>query len=302
MYVLHTIDYLDPGADGIEVIWDMSNVEITSSNAIRVITPDESPYRSSFPNSNICYDFGGGNYLFSTKGEAFYSRDGGVANGVAIPQEDPQQTLRFPLSYGASYKDDFSSEFTIEKLQLNRAGSISAEVVAEGTLIMPYGVIEDVLKLRITEEFTDSYLILGDTATTSTTNTSYHFLKSGLGEVILTLASIESNSVKSTSYGTMLDREAAEHIIAQDAPVRAITLKFDSSNSLLSIQFVSEWQGEIEIQLKDIKGNNQVTESGLNVVPGPFETELDLAQLPDATYLLHLQMDGRETLLKVVKE
>ena len=158
-YVLHTIEYVDPGKS---IIWDLSEVKIISSNAVEVIAPSESPFAADFADSELCYDLGNGEYMFYNLKDNAYENTGGIANGSLIRHTDPRRLLSFPLEIGDGSKDTYESTFTVEGIRFERTGTMDIRIMDEGTAIFPFGIMDDVIKIRVQEDIEDRYTVMGE--------------------------------------------------------------------------------------------------------------------------------------------
>lgn len=299
-FVLHTIDYINPGK---EVIWDLSEVTIRSSNAVDIINPADSPFGNHFTDSDLCYDLGNGEYLYYAKNSNAYSALGGFSQGEILRNVNPKDLIRFPFKEGMSFKDEYSSTFKLKGVEFRREAEIECRIMGEGTAIFPFGIMDDVIKVRVTENIEDHYKVLGEQpAVLRSSKESYYFLKAGVNEIILTLNIVKQEGKEISRYGTLLDTGELSELLSMNAPIRAIHPKVDSTGAQLDVKLISEWTGELHISLKDLKGKDALDPIGMKVVPGSVRTSFDWSKLENGTYIMSLQLDDRLSQLKVMKE
>jgi Secretion system C-terminal sorting domain len=150
-FTLHTVYAgLTPGNSGENITWDFSNLAPGTSATTTVIAPEDAPMGGSFPNSNGATDAGGGVYGFFSVTPASYSFCG-INTGFSVAYyDDPQDFLQFPFTYGDSYADPYHSNFT-SGVDFERTGTMTVEADAWGTLILPWGTVQNAIRIHATE-------------------------------------------------------------------------------------------------------------------------------------------------------
>ncbi len=105
---IHRSNYMNPGASGANVIWDLSALTDNSSEVISYTAANP-----SFPGSNITGNFQGGvsaNFIFDNAGQQYRAI---TAGSTVIDYSNPQTSLKFPITYNTSFNDDFYATFLV---------------------------------------------------------------------------------------------------------------------------------------------------------------------------------------------
>ncbi len=155
---------LSTGLTGDIVTWDFSDVVPLHSQTAKVVSASNTPHGASFPNADIAVAYSEGLKMGSTANVTyeFFSDNGNqfMLNGLTtdnlvVNYSNPQTLTFAELTYGDRYKDDFSGNFKVNKSAIEKTGKVKVNVDAYGTLILPYGTLEDVLRIKTVREYTD---------------------------------------------------------------------------------------------------------------------------------------------------
>ncbi|MBE9491949.1 MAG: T9SS type A sorting domain-containing protein [Bacteroidetes bacterium] len=152
---------LIPGPDGANVTWDFSVLTNTGVMQVNAVDPATTGYGGDFPEANIAMDYLTGVYSFgigNTTG--FYDvgmvADTGGGEALLIHYTDSRQFMSYPFTYNNSFLDTYYAEYTlVADIIVNGNMTITAD--AYGTLILPTGTVNNVLRIKnITTEI-DSF-------------------------------------------------------------------------------------------------------------------------------------------------
>ncbi|MFW6276609.1 MAG: hypothetical protein ACOC2K_02910, partial [Bacteroidota bacterium] len=146
---------VNEGQGGADRSWNFSDIQKNNEPAMEVtyIEPSETPYASNFPTANIAIDQ---DTLFS-----FYENSSNQIVRLGIQGEDIKETLTdteisltLPFTYGDTHSDTFEGtiETTIQgtPYTMNRSGSLTAEADAYGSITLPTGTFNNVLRVKHT--------------------------------------------------------------------------------------------------------------------------------------------------------
>lgn len=151
-FVTNSSDWVSEGSAGSNVTWDLSALTINQVTPVSIEAPS-----GSFPNSNVDYNFVGSSQLYyynnGVKQTVYYQ----MAGTTLITFSDPMDMVTFPLDMSMNFTDNFTATFTSSGYNFVRQGT--NEVVADGygTLITPEGTFTDVLRVKTTQIYTDTY-------------------------------------------------------------------------------------------------------------------------------------------------
>lgn len=144
---------------GANKTWDLSSVNGQSITYF-IVDPDSTADGGKYPNA----DYASVDTVQNT--ESFYTSSGADLSlvGQFIPNQvrsgyknDLREILKFPISYNDSHQETFSG--TTENLLVgqtyNRSGDSKIKAAGYGTLILPYGTVNNVLMVRRVLNYSD---------------------------------------------------------------------------------------------------------------------------------------------------
>ncbi|MFM9985141.1 MAG: T9SS type A sorting domain-containing protein [Flavobacteriales bacterium] len=286
-FTLHTVYAgLSAGSSGENVTWDFSNLAPGTSATTTVIAPEDAPMGSSFPNSNGATDAGGGVYGFFSVTAASYSFCG-INTGFSVAfYDDPQDFLRFPFTYGDSYADPYHSNFT-SGVDFERTGTMTVEADAWGTLILPWGTVQNAVRIHATEEAIDESDVLDLTYFTD----YYTWYAPGFHGSVL---SYSAQSVDGGDPSEMYIYSAEVQIdVAETATKPALSIYPNPAREMVNFKVA----GDVEfLEITDAQG--RLVEQ-ISVVTSAFT--LDLSHLPAGIYLVAITGNERREVQQLIK-
>ncbi len=154
---------LTPGPDGAGVTWDFSVLTNTDFMQVEAIEPSATGYGGDFPEANIAFDHQQGIYSFGIVNSTGFYDVGMVAdtNGEAllIHYTDSRQCKSYPFTYNDSFTDTYYAEFTMVKVDITINGTMTVTGDAYGTLIIPTGTFNNVLRIKTITTQVDSFFM-----------------------------------------------------------------------------------------------------------------------------------------------
>ncbi len=163
---------VDLSFDGENQVWNAAKLEggYTWEVSESFIATSATPYETNFPEANVA------NVLpYSIL--AFYEDNQNELNLVGSKSEDWNETtysdsktiLKFPMAFGDSFEDTYSSITVYDDdnyVPFTDVGTIEVTADAYGDLILPYGTIENTIRIKTvdsriqtTENYGDSELL-----------------------------------------------------------------------------------------------------------------------------------------------
>ena len=148
--------WINQGGSGASQTWNFlavtASTAAVSASSISAVTSGNA---ANFPNANQQLNTGanaGMNKVSSTTSQNY----GTVSGTVNIVYSDPEDQMRYPFSMGSSYSDPFYATFTNGGYNFFRKGTTSLNADAYGTLQLPGGTYSNVLRIHLTQIYTDS--------------------------------------------------------------------------------------------------------------------------------------------------
>lgn len=139
-------DSIFEGMAGENVVWDFSDLEVDPFNFYEILDPSLTPYSADFPEADyVMFDYNN-YYDYYQCDEERHSALGNSFNQLS----DPQDLLRFPMTYLDEFVDTYVSE--------EKWGTDSILADGYGTLILPYGTFDNVLRVRDINNYSTPFL------------------------------------------------------------------------------------------------------------------------------------------------
>lgn len=189
---------LTSGTSGPNQTWDYSGLVSSSVVSSTVESPSATPYASYFPNATMAgSSISGQAYSYSElSSTGSYTHGIGADNGFSSSvtvYTDPEQTIPFPFTYNSTSSDNFEavSYDGLGNIFLTRTGSNSIVGDGYGTLKLPDATYENVLRLKLTQSYTDvrkngDYIL----STTDYESECYYWYLPGNATSLLSIMSI----------------------------------------------------------------------------------------------------------------
>jgi NADPH-dependent 7-cyano-7-deazaguanine reductase QueF-like protein len=152
-------NYIAQGNSGASQTWNFA--AITPVTAGTVATYTNGAVNSSdlvtFPSANIVQTFTNGQKSFFTTTSSSYQFQGVIAGAQVIDYSNPEDQMRFPMTFGtASYTDAFVAAVDNGAQQFSRIGNSTVVADGYGTIILPGGTYTNVLRVKNTQIYQDS--------------------------------------------------------------------------------------------------------------------------------------------------
>jgi hypothetical protein len=148
--------WINQGGSGASQTWNFLAVTAsTAAVSVSSISAVTSGNAINFPNANQQLNTGanaGMNKASSTANQNY----GIVSGTVNIIYSDPEDQMRYPFSMGSSYSDPFYATFSSAGSNYVRKGTTSLNADAYGTLQLPGGTYSNVLRIHLTQNYSDS--------------------------------------------------------------------------------------------------------------------------------------------------
>ncbi len=245
---LYDATLVSVGSSGANVTWDFSSISSTGTQTTNWVAPSSTPYSSSFSSANLANSDPSGNYYYFSATSTDYSSCGGASSaGQVIAYSDFEKQLVYPMTYNTSFTDAFAATYTASSMLINREGTINGIADAYGTLILPYGTITDVLRVKLEEYYDDLYM---GTPMVEYETEVYVWYKAGIHHPILSHTTFVMNG-NTTIYGTYID---ASHVgIENNAKNLGLNIYPNPSSGLFTVELSANNENAL-FEVVDIYG------------------------------------------------
>lgn len=142
-----------PGASGANVTWNFASLTSGSTGSLIYVDAATTPNASTFPNADVAAVDASSTYQYYSTGSIL--ADEGIYGGTTyITYSDPANFLVFPVSYNDTYTDNFSGSGSLGGNPVTRTGTTTTTADAHGTLILPFGTYNNVIRLKTVQSNT----------------------------------------------------------------------------------------------------------------------------------------------------
>ncbi len=281
------------GTSGANKTWDYTNLTDSGSlESSTYETPSSTGYQSTFPNSNVAAGaVGGGAYAFYISNSNVFQLDGLVTSLYNFYYSVPEDLLEYPLSNSSVYTANFVGTYTYDGETDDRTGKDSIVGAGYGTLELPNGhTFKNVLRVELSEDYTDVFTPGDDTITERTYSISY--LSASLpGEFLVEISELYE-------YGTYISTSVSYYPNAP-ADVNDITPLVQNLNvfpnpsysqSTLSLNLKEG--ANINVYVTNIIGQRIKTIATEQVDAGQNNFTIETADMAKGLYLITVEVNG----------
>ncbi len=297
IFTQHQTFYEAPGAAGANITWDFSGILTLQSITNTFLTTSATPYASTFPTANLASNVDDG----STPYFAYYlvnSNNFSIAGmyipsmAIAIPYSDVENLLQYPITYNTSYTDNFACTLTGN----DRHGHVDVVADGYGTLIMPYGTVTNVLRVKASETYAD---YISGVPVANYTSINYYWYKPGIHNNILQISTLNMNGNLYNQYGLYID--------GTNVGINESTLG-QSNFSCYPIPATNKIT--IEIQQQKHVNESTITICNINgeeiikqqISLTSNKSEIDISALSSGVYFVKLVTDKTVEIKKIIKQ
>lgn len=279
-YTVYVSDSVSPGPSGSNVTWDLSGVNIYSSNTFNVLGSDP-----SYPSATNNLDQGGGSKMYLDLSTEEYFIVALTFNGGSIVFSNTNKMYQFPMSMGTTFTDNFSATINQYGDITLRTGTAEAEVDGYGTLITPVGTYTDALRIHIFKTIVDD----DQGAISNMTQDIYMWLKAG---TFHELANVQITYSDGEAMGSSYYTGATSVGLASNISTNPLVLYPNPAQDIVSLKYDSKINN---IEVYDINGRS------IAVASNPTNHTIDVSGLNAGIYYVHVYSNNNESVEKLVK-
>lgn len=155
-YSLTNINYVNQGSAGANQIWDLSSATVDSVFTVGIYSVNGIPPDINFPNANIKStnsNFNG--YIYYYKIDLNKWEYYGFHTTISVAYSNPRTFLPFPFTYSDAHNDSCYGVLYVG-YNIYKKGTVSIEADGYGSLILPSGTYNNVLRVHYVEQQIDS--------------------------------------------------------------------------------------------------------------------------------------------------
>jgi hypothetical protein len=288
-FVLQYSTPLSPGNAGSDQTWDFGAATVDTTEIQHFVAPQGTPGFSTVPNADLAMTTDFANYGYWIANDQIWALAGSYSanEGLGFAYTDPATYIAYPCSYNSTWTDTYGYTFDGGGIQVTATGTLAAEADGLGTLIMPYGAVSNVLRIR---QESDETTLLPDIGELNVETTQYLYVKAGVRFPLAILSTSISTvfGIPSEPENDMVWLDGSSVGIAE-AISSAIGLELfpNPAHDRVSITFGAP-SGDVQLQLIDGNGRVVLNEQLLQQPMGINRVDLPLNNIPAGIYLVRI--------------
>ncbi len=282
-----------PGPAGANQTWDFTSVTSSASlSSSYEACPGTNQYCDTFAGANLTgLEVITNNTLFynasSSKLSIVGARGAGFAGGTVVNNyfSNPEDILRFPMSYNTTYIDTSRVAYTAFGAPARRTGYTTVTADGWGTLKVPGGTTyTNVLRIKRTATYYDTGSVLGAPTTAIINITLHQWYSPAYKEFLMLIGQVSLPGQPTGTTAAWTDPITAAGV--NDETGRAIA--FSTAPNPAQDGIVVRWAAgsQATLTLQDLTGRTVAQTAGRG------EAMMDVAALPRGMYLLHVKGAG----------
>lgn len=231
------INYTSPGSGGAGQVWNFSSLVSLGTQSFSFVNPSATANATSFPVSNIAtFNPAASSYNYFTTSSTSLLADGYfVSPNTLIPYSNPQKVLDYPFSMGSNFTDTYQGTYTSGSNTIIRKGIDTVTADGYGTLILPYGTLNNVLRVVVIDNYADTTTLNVPFAKFRTV--TYNWYLPNVHYQVMSLTSVYYNGNPVAQFGSYLDQTSTSVGIAkQELPDSGLSIYPNPAGNTLFIQ------------------------------------------------------------------
>lgn len=296
---------IEPGPSGANQFWNFSNIKpgydsISTYYVLKCTTP----YGNRFDSANIAsytgeYSF---NY-YNTNTNNFQFLGTGDTNRVIV-LSDPAILMQYPFAYGNTFTDNFGASTNIGLFIVKKSGIRSVIADSYGTISLPSGLSNNVMRMKITEAIIDSIFLNGTLVSVEQSfDTSYVWYKSNYKFPIMRISYIynQSGSYKYVGFVTNSATIGIQHISTEIPSESKLYQNYPNPfNPTTNIFFDIPKDGIVKLKVFDITGREIRTLVNEFRNAGQYLVAFNASELSSGIYFYILKSGDFASVKKMV--
>ncbi|MEM6264178.1 MAG: T9SS type A sorting domain-containing protein [Bacteroidota bacterium] len=276
-YIFSTALPADARKTGANQTWDFSQVSTSSTGNNSYVSLANSMDGTNFPNANLVETDGSGGETYYNSTASALTLEGQVAAGAArVIFSDKREFLEFPMTFNDVFNETFGG--TVDNLQtmqrFDRSGTVVIQADGYGDLILPYGTIDNVLKVSAIYNYEDRFMGTPFFTYVDTITVWYDAFNSNfIANTTVTYTSgnlllSQTTYMAQSSLVTSIDKnELGRQVSFYPSPAHDVVTLENETGRPLSIQ-VTEMNGRVVKDLELLAEVKEVSVQGL--APGVY--------------------------------
>lgn len=292
--------YLEQDAGGAGVTWDFSDIGNNGQFNVEVFEPAEVEGSDAFPAAT--HVFGDGqNFEFTQINETGMSTVAiSTGTGNVFEFNPPRPLVQFPVNFNDTYSGTYERYSDLGQGVGNlETGNIDAFVDGYGTLILPSGTYENVLRVRFENTGTLETILNGEVFSSDGFQQTTYWYSDAVTP--WGLVSFDEYTFAGQTTQTVI-YSAENSLSSSDSEPRVAAMQVfpNPADRQLTAEVSLEHAGAVTASLFSIEGKLVFQRNEARIPAGPTQFQLDLPELPAGVYLLKVENEKETATKRVV--
>jgi len=295
---------LSPDPSGPGVSWDFSTLGNLASGAIMAIDPAGAPSANLFPDANIVLMMNDSTFTYALLNASGFHYLGAKLTYSGIPitmvYSDSRKFMEYPFGYNDAFTDTYKGISSVMTTEVRASGETVVLADAYGSLVLPTGTFNDVLRIATVDVEIDSIFVKNFFISATITNrTHYHWYAPGSKSPLFNMEIISTSGITDTvCYYTTAGSGTSE---PGEGSLSDLLLYPNPASEELQVEFVTDGSTTVRISLINQIGQEMLGRTIDAGVPGTIRETIDVSGLPAGLYFASLHCDcGKQLTRKLV--
>jgi hypothetical protein len=281
-YAFVVADALTLPGIGAGQTWNASGAMITGSDNVDFIGLGNSSAGASYPAADVVLTAAGNETYIDVASDGLYIL-GSYNSSLPITSiyTNVYQYLQFPCTLGTAWTDTYAGSYTYNSITYAQSGTGSYEATGYGSLVLPWGTVDNVLRIDGTENYQES----GNGNSYDYNATFSYFYKPGIGYFVAKGidASAELNGAPAGTQQNFLYLEAGSIGMAEHAAATiGVELFPNPAQDQATLVYTAE--GSVSLEVLDAAGRTVAHRAIARSGAGLFREMLDVSALTNGLY------------------
>jgi len=311
IYSFCDVSTFQEGNAGANQTWDFSGVQVDSTKSVTTTDPASTPGGSNFPSATVAVpellgnDLLSGFFEFGASQVVYHGYQGtfstqGINTEIQAVYTNPEIFVTYPLNFNDTQTDELEGQVstTTANIPTNsvRKGTFSINYDGYGTLILPSGTYQNVMRIRYNESYQDSSNLAGQPFILTVTTENIIWIQEGSELQLVQFNRITTNGLPSENLVFYQDQSTN---IASPQLVKDFTVGPNPMVDKAVASFSLSEAHPVTMRLLSLKGQEIKRMGTRQLGAGEHEWELTVENLPTGLYLLGLKVGTHEELMRI---
>ena len=275
-------EYIELDGIGPDQLWDASELNITVGTTINHLEPADGQAIAAMPGTDVVQVEAGVEVYLDVAEDGLYVLGSYNPNlPITAVYDNPQKILEFPCTIGTSWTDIYTGSYTFGGNTFAQSGTSEYEAVGYGTLRLPWGDVENVLRIDVSDVYEET----GNGNVFTYTSTSSFYYKPGVGFYVA--RSIDATSeFNGSTTGTNQNFYFRDELDAgvDERRGEAIGVEAFPVPAQHAVSLVRSVAGAHDLIVQDVSGRIVLQRAIAGQGPGLYKDELDITGWANGSY------------------